>query len=114
MPAPTSEQYKRWYDSNQKTQIQRVEARRKRLAKWLREYKALQKCARCPEDHPACLDFHHRDPSQKDVEIGRIIKRGWSIERMMKEIEKCEVLCSNCHRKEHARLQSVSGDAPDL
>lgn len=71
----------------------------KRVA-WLREYKATLKCERCGENHPAALQFHHPDPSAKEGNIANRNSR-WSIERVMKEIAKCIVLCANCHAKEH-------------
>lgn len=49
----------------------------------------------------ACLEFHHKDPSKKEVTLSRAVNNGWSIERMEKEIAKCVVLCANCHRKLH-------------
>lgn len=67
---------------------------------WLQELKATLKCNRCSESHVACLQFHHLDPTQKDIAIADAA-RSWSKERILTEIEKCEVLCANCHAKEH-------------
>ena len=67
------------------------------------EFKKTLKCNRCPEDHIACLEFHHIDPNQKEVEIG-VAASKWSVERLKTEIIKCEVLCANCHRKEHSKV----------
>jgi hypothetical protein len=58
------------------------------------------KCARCDENHPACLDFHHRDPSQKDFLLSVAVAK-CSLERIKAEAAKCDVLCANCHRKLH-------------
>src|SRR5271169_5563243 len=68
---------------------------------WLQELKSTLKCARCPENHVAVLDFHHRDPNIKELQLSRVANRLWSYEKIRQEITKCEVLCSNCHRKEH-------------
>jgi hypothetical protein len=68
---------------------------------WLREYKRTLACGMCRENHPACLDFHHRDPTQKDFRISALGCMGWSKERVLAEIAKCDVLCANCHRKLH-------------
>jgi hypothetical protein len=72
---------------------------------YVRNIRIQSKCARCPENHPACLDFHHIDPSTKDKSrpsrLHQAFDISWSIERIKKEIDKCEILCSNCHRKEH-------------
>jgi hypothetical protein len=56
---------------------------------------------RCGESHPATLDFHHRDPNEKDFLLSSAARNGWGKERILREIEKCDVICSNCHRKEH-------------
>ena len=58
-------------------------------------------CSRCPEKHVACLEFHHLDPSQKDITLSMSATNGWSFERIEKEAAKCILLCANCHRKEH-------------
>ena len=69
---------------------------------WLLEIKMELKCERCGFDHPAALDFHHKDPTQKEFGIGgRSTKK--NREKTLEEIKKCEVLCSNCHRIEHAK-----------
>ena len=57
-------------------------------------------CSECGEDHPATLDFHHTDPNTKEHHPADL--RG-SKARFLAEIEKCVVLCSNCHRKLHWR-----------
>jgi len=72
--------------------------------KWFIDLKISLKCERCGFKHPAALDFHHKDPSQKEFPInyGNFGKR--SKEEIMKEIAKCEILCSNCHRIEHSTV----------
>ena len=45
------------------------------------------------------LDFHHIDPKQKEFNIGDFKKK--SKISILKEIEKCVPLCSNCHREFH-------------
>lgn len=61
-------------------------------------------CLRCPETHPACLDFHHRDPSTKR-RIQRLIQEGRS-NGLVLELQKCDLICSNCHRKHHYEEKS--------
>jgi hypothetical protein len=72
---------------------------RKERAELIASYKAEKGCKYCPENDPCCLDFHHVD--EKIDEISDISHR-WSLEKLMTEISKCEVVCSNCHRKLHA------------
>lgn len=63
---------------------------------WFSKLKSGLQCTECGESRPACLDFHHVDPSQKEETIGRAWRR-WGKERTLKEIAKCIVLCRNCH-----------------
>ena len=56
-------------------------------------------CEKCGDTRVWVLDFHHRDKDDKDFTIGAL-KKG-SISVIQKEIEKCVVLCANCHREFH-------------
>ena len=54
----------------------------------------------------AALEFHHIDPTKKDFQImsGKVL--GW--EKIKRELDKCLLLCANCHREEHERLRLIS------
>lgn len=56
-------------------------------------------CAKCNEKRTHLLDFHHIDPNQKDFQIGQGELKGW--DKILKEIEKCILLCKNCHADFH-------------
>lgn len=58
-------------------------------------------CSICGLYHPAILDFHHLDPNNKDFTIAK--SRTKSKEKFLRELDKCIVLCSNCHRILHWR-----------
>jgi hypothetical protein len=73
--------------------------------RFVNRYKAICGCAFCKEKTPICLDFHHVDPSGKDLEVSVLV--GMAFSRLKNEIRKCVVLCSNCHRKLHANLISL-------
>lgn len=61
-------------------------------------------CVDCGELDPIVLDFDHIG-DDKTYDIGNM--RGWGIEKIKKEIDKCEVVCSNCHRRRtHTRRLS--------
>ncbi len=97
-----------WYKKNKKNERERLRKSNKivrgKLFTWYHEYKSKLKCEICSENHPACLDFHHKDSSEKQKEISVCIRDGWSKERIIKEISKCQVICSNCHRKFHSSI----------
>jgi hypothetical protein len=58
-------------------------------------------CQICGEGHNAVLDFHHLDPSTKDISVSDLKSSDYSPYRMVEEISKCACLCANCHRKLH-------------
>lgn len=66
-------------------------------------YKRERGCCVCRESDPIVLDFHHRDESSKSPVLKRrhcnrsVWVMGWAA--MMEEMEKCDVICANCHRR---------------
>lgn len=59
-------------------------------------------CACCTENTSCCLDFHHSDDDKiKNVSDFAMAK---SKKKLLEEIRKCVVVCSNCHRKIHAGI----------
>lgn len=81
----------------------RVAAWRQRLKVKAIEYKG-GSCARCGYNKCVrAMHFHHVDPTQKDFAISSGGKtRAW--ERVKAELDKCILLCANCHAEEHERL----------
>lgn len=99
----------RHYLENKVVYRDRSRARRASLRKWFNEEVLSKlKCEKCPEKHPACLDFHHRNPSDGDVHVSDLVGSLRSKEWILSEIKKCLVLCANCHRKLHWRLRRTS------
>ncbi len=60
------------------------------------------KCEICGgEFHAACFDFHHKNPNEKDKSIAAMITPNVDWELLKDELDKCVLLCSNCHRVLH-------------
>lgn len=78
-----------------------VKNRKEGIIDWFKDYKKGLSCIVCGENHPACIDFHHKDKKTKDRPVCILVQCGVGKERIIKEIEKCDVLCANCHRKIH-------------
>jgi hypothetical protein len=73
----------------------------------INKYKANQTCMYCTESDPCCLDLHHRESDKKEYTIAnKLANFSWA--NLEKEILKCDVVCSNCHRKIHAGQKLVS------
>ena len=91
---------RRYYKENSNKHKQYVNDRRIRILNDLCVLKVSLGCCKCTESHVATLDFHHKNPDEKEICISTAItKNGWSKERVMEEVKKCVVMCSNCHRK---------------
>ena len=83
-------------------EVKEPEILRMRRILLIREIKELG-CMTCEEKHPACLEFHHEDSEAKSFSIASHINRALTLKDLSNEINKCILICSNCHRKEHHR-----------
>lgn len=68
---------------------------------FVKNYLSTHSCELCGENRIWVLDFHHKDRKDKENNINDMIKNRNSIKTIQKEIDKCDVLCSNCHRELH-------------
>ena len=102
------------YLKNKDKILQKQLKKRRESQDWVRQFKT--KCDHCGEDHPATLDFHHL--TDKEHSIGSLTNKNNLTKQIksliLKEIKKCIVLCSNCHRKLHWHENRIAhaGNAP--
>ena len=97
------EAQRRHYLNNKDKYAANVKRRKKEYREWFLELKNDLKCEKCSEDHPSVLDFHHFN-GDKERGIARMVSDCLPKKKILAEIEKCIVLCSNCHRKLHWNL----------
>ena len=103
----------RTYKDRRKYNIEAVSRRRKEI-----RIKAIShlggRCIKCGySKYPEALEFHHRNPSKKDFNVSsKGHCRNW--ERVRKEIEKCDLLCANCHRETHVELHKLAASERNL
>ena len=88
------------YQENKEEHKRNVRDRVEVNKKYVRDLKSQSSCSRCPEKHPACLDFHH-PKGMKKHKLHQAFDISWSLDKIKAEIAKCDILCANCHRKEH-------------
>lgn len=83
---------------------------RQLIKQWSLDYKG-NKCQICGYNKCSeALDFHHRNSNEKEFSLSsRDIKLDW--EEIKKELDKCDLLCSNCHREIHAKEQEEKKNA---
>lgn len=92
--------FKDYYHANREKQYRVVRDRNIKLIgrnrEWLADYLRKHPCVDCGNEDIRVLEFDHlRD---KTMGVGKMVKQGASINRIQKEIDKCEVRCKNCHQ----------------
>ena len=80
-----------------------VQRRREALKEKAVQHKG-GRCERCGYNRClSALEFHRRDPREKEFKVGSGNTVAWST--ILAELEKCDLLCSNCHREVHEGLR---------
>jgi hypothetical protein len=78
----------------------KVKTQRTRVRKIAAEHKDLKKgkiCSICGFSDHRALQYHHRDPKTKKFNVSDAIRLGYGMDSILAEIEKCDILCANCH-----------------
>jgi hypothetical protein len=87
----------RYYAEHRDAELVRVKRRQAATLAWLRDIRR-RPCDDCGETFPPyVMDFDHRDPSKKLFAITTGSAQLMSRERLIAEIEKCDIVCANCH-----------------
>ena len=95
------EYQKTHYENNKIYYIDKKNIRKESIKNFINRIKRLSQCSKCSEKDIACLDFHHVNDLEKDFNISIALQLGVSMSILKKELRKCIILCSNCHRKLH-------------
>jgi predicted HNH restriction endonuclease len=80
--------------ANHATMTERMRAKKQEIMEWKRS----RGCTVCGETEPWVLDMHHLDPTEKEANSAQSA----TLKTFLKEVDKCVLVCSNCHRKVHA------------
>ena len=96
-----------WYLKNKDYVIRKAREDEQKKKQFVREAKN-KPCLDCKILYPYyVMQFDHRDGKQKELEIANMVNRGYGLDRIKKEIEKCDVVCANCHTiRTHNRSHS--------
>jgi hypothetical protein len=100
-PVARAEYYQQYHKAHNKgSHLRRKEVWRS----FLREV-GLDKCSICGYNKSThAIDFHHTDHSTKEFNMAHLTSRAFTpfnISKFLVELEKCQVLCANCHREAH-------------
>ena len=111
-PLLDAERQARWRARNPE-RAKEVNLRRKReVRSFVADHKAALGCERCGITDPRVLDLHHLSGEDKVLAVSQMLYR-YSKATIVREIEKCRVVCANCHRIEHSSDSDITaqGDA---
>ncbi len=97
---------RRKYAGRREELIKAVAKRRRKIKSMAIEYKG-GKCQICGySKYQGAFDLHHLDPKQKDFGIGdKDYTRSW--EKVRAELDKCILVCANCHREVEAGVTQL-------
>ena len=105
--AKHKEYSKKHYEGNKEKIIATsLENKKKARAEW-QIFKGTLACQKCGQNHPATLDFHHTVRDKSNRKINQLTKAG-AYQQAKQELEKCTVLCANCHRIHHYNEKRVA------
>jgi hypothetical protein len=90
-----------WYENHKEYQKENSRKHttvyRESIREYLWNYLLTHPCENCGESDPVVLEFHHI--GEKDMAVSQMVTNIINIERLKEELRKCQVLCSNCHRR---------------
>lgn len=97
---------RRYYQDNRAKLLQDINKlktdRRLRSEQFIIEYLLSHPCLDCGENDPVVLEFDHVRGTKREI-ISMLVSQGYTLTTLAAEIEKCDVVCANCHRRRTAK-----------
>ncbi|SRR5258708_37713293 len=103
-----------WHQRHRTKRLAKNYERRAAIYEYIQDIKIHLCCVDCGQRHPATLQFHHLNSENKMFNIGDAVRDGISLDRIKKEIEKCIVLCANCHAIRHFNMRNEKRTSPGI
>lgn len=96
------------HDYYRKHHTELTERKRREKSKKVFEYLLDHPCVDCGESDPIVLEFDHRDGEEKVRPVTLMVGQNLGLEKIFKEIEKCDARCANCHRRRTAKARGYT------
>ena len=87
-----------WYKKNRESVLLKVKLAKETKRDFVNNIKKEAKC-KCGETRWYVLEFHHRD--EKEFSIAKALMDNLGYDRIKREIDKCDIICANCHKEFH-------------
>jgi hypothetical protein len=105
-----AEERSEYYEKNKERDLEykwdRQVAKREEARLYVFTFLSQQPCDHCGERDPLVLTFHHVRGTKKN-NVSQMVNQGYSIRAIEEEIDKCIVLCGNCHMREEKRKRGT-------
>lgn len=99
-----------YYERNKQQELdykwERQIAKREEARLYVFTYLTQHPCINCGERDPLVLTFHHVHGTKKG-NVSQMVNQGFSLRLIQEEIDKCDILCANCHMKEEKRKRGT-------
>lgn len=99
--------YRQHYQKYKATYRVNAQRRRQRLRDEFRKnmiaYADGKYCIDCGETDSVTFEFDHIDPATKSFNVSQAVRLGYSWEKVLEEIKKCQIVCANCHKRRSAK-----------
>jgi len=99
-----------YYERNKEKDLEykwkRQVAKREEARLYVFTYLSRHPCQECGETDPLVLTFHHVYGTKKG-NVSQMVNQGFSLKLIQEEIDKCNILCANCHMKEEKRKRGT-------
>ena len=97
------------YDNNKRYYLDKARRRNKKIKKdnrvYIANYLKSHPCVDCGEKDILVLEFDHKNRTEKRYNISKMLMWKLPLEKLVEEIDKCEVRCANCHRRKTEKEQ---------
>ena len=98
---------KNHYNKNKQYYLKKAKRRNQEIkidiVNYIQGYLSKRSCIDCGESDIAVLEFDHRNRSNKFKAVSTLIRHGYPMNIIRREITKCDVRCANCHRRKTSR-----------
>ena len=103
-----------WHQRHREKRLARMYARKAAIYEYVQNMKSQLRCIDCGQWHPATLQFHHLNSQDKVFNISDAARRGTSLDTIKQEMQKCIVLCANCHAIRHYNMRNKRRTSPGI
>ena len=103
-----------WHQLHREKRLAKLYERKKAIHEYVQNIKSQLCCVDCGGRHPATLQFHHLNAEDKMFNVSDAVRDGVCLDIIKKEIEKCIVLCANCHLIRHFNMCNKEQTSPGI